>query len=137
MLGNGLDVHARLPEGLVALYELALNLRWTWDRETRLLFREIDPALWDQIEDNPWLVLLSTSRRRLEELAGDADYMARVKQCHAAQQRYMAERGWFHQSHPDEEEALVAYFTAECGLTECLPIYAGGLGILSGDHLKA
>jgi starch phosphorylase len=49
----------------------------------------------------------------------------------------MAERGWFHQAHPDEEESTIAYFTAECGLTECMPIYAGGLGVLSGDHLKA
>jgi glycogen phosphorylase len=137
MVGNGLDVQARLPDGLAQLYELALNLRWTWDRETRALFREIDPTLWDQIEDNPWLVLLATSRRRLEELAGDAAYTARVQQCHAGLQRYMAERGWYHHAYSQEEEALVAYFTAECGLTECLPIYAGGLGILSGDHLKA
>ena len=64
-------------------------------------------------------------------------FCARVSAVHAGLQRYMAERAWFHQAHPDEGESLVAYFTAECGLTECLPVYAGGLGILSGDHLKA
>jgi starch phosphorylase len=136
MEDHALDAERHLPEGLSGLYELALNLRWTWDRETRALFREIDPELWDQIEDNPWLMLRANSRRRLEELAGDAAFAARVERCHGALQSYLAERGWFHQAHP-EEEALVAYFTAECGLTECLPIYAGGLGILSGDHLKA
>src|SRR5213594_3199417 len=106
MEGNGLDVEGRLPEGLAHLYELALNLRWSWDRETRALFREIDPALWDQIEDNPWLVLLANSRRRLEALAGDTAFTARAQQCYAALQRYMAERGWFHQAYPQEEEAL-------------------------------
>lgn len=131
----GADV--RLPERLARLRELALNLRWTWHRETRALFREIYPELWDQTVDNPWLVLRSASTSRLQELARDKDFCACLDQEHAALQRYMAERGWFHQAHPEESEALVAYFTAECGLTECLPIYAGGLGILSGDHLKA
>jgi starch phosphorylase len=131
------DVSVELPERLARLRELALNLRWTWDRETRALFRQIYPTLWDQIVDNPWLVLQSTSMSRLEELARDPDFCARLGQEHAELEAYLAERGWFHQTYPDEGDALVAYFTAECGLTECLPIYAGGLGILSGDHLKA
>src|SRR5438094_911075 len=127
----------RIWECVVRLHELALNLRWTWDRETRALFRDIYPALWEQIEDNPWLVLRVTARNRLQALAWDPDFRARIEERHADLQRYMAERAWFHRAHPDEAETVVAYFTAECGLTECLPIYAGGLGILSGDHLKA
>jgi starch phosphorylase len=131
------DTEGRLPEWLARLRELALNLRWTWDRETRALFRKIFPSLWDQTEDNPWLMLRVASPSRLEALAQDNDFRARLEREYAELQSYMAERAWFHQAHPEESEALIAYFTAECGLTECLPIYAGGLGILSGDHLKA
>jgi glycogen phosphorylase len=126
-----------LPLALSRLRELALNLRWTWDRETRVLFREIYPDLWDRIVDNPWLVLRAASPARLATLAADPEFCARVERAHAGLMAYMAERGWFHQAHADEEEASVAYFTAEVGLTECLPIYAGGLGVLSGDHVKA
>lgn len=126
-----------LPRQLAHLRELALNLRWTWDRETRALFREIYPELWDRILDNPWLVLRSVSPARLKQLVEDPEFCGRVEHCYNALQDYMAERGWFHRAHPDEEETTIAYFTAECGLTECMPIYAGGLGVLSGDHLKA
>jgi starch phosphorylase len=126
-----------LPLALSRLRELALNLRWTWDRETRALFREIYPDLWDRIVDNPWLVLRAASPARLATLAADPEFCARVERAHAGLLAYMAERGWFHQAHADEEEASIAYFTAEVGLTECLPIYAGGLGVLSGDHVKA
>ena len=131
------DSGVSLPERLAALTELALNLRWTWDRSARALFRQIYPALWDQIVDNPWLVLQATSMRRLEELAGNPEFCARLDVEQSDLQRYMADPAWFQQAHPDEKGALIAYFTAECGLTEALPIYAGGLGILSGDHLKA
>jgi starch phosphorylase len=127
----------RLWEWFVRLRELALNLRWTWDRETRHLFRDISPALWDQIEDNPWLVLRITPSGRLHALAENPDFCGRLDRIHDGLRRYMAGRGWFHEAYPEETESVVAYFTAECGLTECLPIYAGGLGILSGDHLKA
>jgi starch phosphorylase len=134
---RAIDLDGRLPEWLARLRELALNLRWTWDREARALFREISPELWDQTEDNPWLMLRAASTRRLEVLANNADFRARLDQEYAELQQYMAERAWFHQAYPEEGEAVTAYFTAECGLTECLPIYAGGLGILSGDHLKS
>lgn len=135
--GGPADTAGRMPEWWTRLRELALNLRWTWDRETRALFRDIAPLLWEQIEDNPWLVLSVTAPARLEELAADAAFTARIERAHAGLQSYLAERSWFPRTHPDESEALTAYFTAECGLTECLPLYAGGLGILSGDHLKA
>ena len=131
------EFRSSLPRRLAALSELALNLRWTWDRSARTLFRQIYPALWDQIVDNPWLVLQTTSTRRLEELAADPDFCARLDAEQADLDRYLAERAWFQETHPYEQDALVAYFTAECGLTEALPTYAGGLGILSGDHLKA
>lgn len=131
------DARVRLPESLAHLRELALNLRWTWDRETRALFQEIYPELWNSHIYNPWLVLRGTSIKRLDEMARDPSFKERVERVYAGLQRYMAERAWYHQAHPDEEETLVAYFTAECGLTEALPIYAGGLGILSGDHLKS
>jgi glycogen phosphorylase len=134
---HGVSRDGRALEWLARLRELALNLRWTWDRESQAMFREIYPELWDQTEDNPWLVLRSASTQRLEELVANPDFRARLEHEYAELQRYMAERAWFHQAYPEEGEALTAYFTAECGLTECLPIYAGGLGVLSGDHLKS
>jgi starch phosphorylase len=132
-----MQARAPVPDWLIRARELALNLRWTWDRETRDLLRQIYPALWDRIVANPTLVLEAASRQRLEELAADGDFQARLGSEHAQLQRYMAERGWFQQAHPEAGGEVVAYLTAECGLAECLPIYAGGLGILSGDHLKA
>jgi starch phosphorylase len=126
-----------LPLTLSRLRELALNLRWTWDRETRALFREIYPELMDRIIYNPWLVLRTASPARLRELADDEAFCVQVEQCHQRLQAYMAERGWFHKTHADEEETTIAYLTMEVGLTECMPIYAGGLGVLSGDHLKS
>src|SRR5262245_50317299 len=126
-----------LPLTLSRLRELALNLRWTWDRETRHLFREIYPELVDRIIYNPWLVLRTASPARLRELADDEAFCVEVEQCHQRLQAYMAERGWFHKTHADEEETTIAYLTMEAGLTECMPIYAGGLGVLSGDHLKS
>jgi glycogen phosphorylase len=137
MEDHAFDAEGLLREWLPRLCELALNLRWTWDRETRALFRDIYPALWDQTEDNPWLVLRTASANRLRELARDPAFCARIDALRAGLHAYMAERAWFHQDHPEEVETVFAYFTAECGLTECLRIYAGGLGILSGDHLKA
>ena len=132
-----LNTAVRLPEELARLRELALNLRWTWDRGARALFRRIYPELWDQIVDNPWLVLQSASPRRLQALTLDPEFLGLLDVEQARLQLYMAERGWFHQDHPEEGETVIAYFTAECGLTEAVPVYAGGLGILSGDHLKA
>lgn len=118
MDSSAMKLEGRLPEWLVRLRELALNLRWTWDREARALFREIYPELWDQTEDNPWLMLRAAPIQRLEELAANADFRARLDREYAELQRYMAERSWFHRAHAEEEEALTAYFTAECGLTE-------------------
>src|SRR5947208_743953 len=117
-----LDTSAPLPERLTRLRELALNLRWTWERGTRALFCQIYPELWDRIVDNPWLVLRSASPGRLEALARDEQFCTRLDEEYADLQRYMAERAWYHQAHPEHSEALVAYFTAECGLTEALPI---------------
>jgi starch phosphorylase len=128
---------ARLPETLARLEELALNLRWTWDRGARALFRQIYPELWDQIVDNPCMVLQAASPQRLLALTQDPEFCARLDREYGELQAYMAQRGWFRETHPDESETLVAYFTAECGLTECMPLYAGGLGILSGDHVKS
>src|SRR5437016_2213681 len=84
------------------LRELALNLRWTWDRETRALFRDIYPTLWDQTEDNPWLMLRTTSMKQLAAHCRDSDFCARLERIYTELQRYMAERGWFHQDHPEE-----------------------------------
>src|SRR5712692_7749523 len=75
---HNFEADGPVREWLGRLCELALNLRWTWDRETRALFRDINPALWDQTEDNPWMVLRATSRNRLEALSRDTDFCARI-----------------------------------------------------------
>ncbi len=83
-------VESPQPEWLSHLRELALNLRWTWDRDTRALFRDISPGLWEQIEDNPWLVLRTTPLQRLEALARDPEFSARVETLRAGLRAYMA-----------------------------------------------
>ena len=86
------DAGVPLPERLLRLRKLALNLRWTWERETRALFRQIYPELWDQIVDNPWLVLQSASMGRVEALAADEGFCARLDEQYAELQRYMPGR---------------------------------------------
>jgi starch phosphorylase len=116
-----IDPQTPLPEWLARLRELALNLRWTWDRETRALFREIYPELWDQTEDNPWLVLRVASPQRLEDLARDDDFHACLEQEYAELQRYMAEWAWFHQAHPEESEAQMPTSPPSAGLPNACP----------------
>lgn len=111
--------------------ELAHNVYWTWEPILRALFRRLDPNLWRDCGYNPVLMLGRVSQASLQRAAADPRYRALYNM---ACQRYDAhmERK---KEHPDGE--LIAYFSAEYGLAECLPIYSGGLGVLSGDHLKS
>jgi starch phosphorylase len=124
-----------LPEKLEGLREMAYNLLWTWDEDLRVLFLRLDRALWDSTYQNPVLMLGSISQERLEALAADDSFMSYYERTYARYKEYLAERTWWDKLHPDNP--LVAYFSAEFGLAECLPIYSGGLGVLSGHHLKS
>jgi len=126
-----------LPPPIERLRELVSNLRWSWDHEAIALFRRLDPELWEASGHNPVRMLGTISQARLQAVARDEGFrthLARVLQAH---DNYMAAGStWFGRRHPGEK-GQVAYFSAEFGLTECLSIFAGGLGILAGDHLKS
>jgi len=131
------EVKPSLPERLLALDRLSLNLRWSWDHATRELFEGIDPDLWEETQHNPRLLLGRVSQQRLTELAGDEAFLAEMDRADQSLADYLAATGWFRRAHPEAAGFVFAYFSAEFGLTECLPNYAGGLGILAGDHLKS
>ncbi len=131
------QVSPTLPARLEALNKLSLNLRWTWDHPTRDVFESLDPDLWEETNHNPRLVLGRISQRRLAELASDEAFLAELDRAAASLAEYLSGTGWFRRAHPDAAGVVFAYFSAEFGLTECMPNYAGGLGILAGDHLKS
>ena len=124
-------VRPAIPPALSRMSELAYNIIWSWDPTIRALFRRLDPALWKESGYNPVVMLGRVSQDTLERAAADPRYLAHYAQ---ACQRYDAN---MQNGRPYADGKLMAYFSAEYGLTECLPIYSGGLGILSGDHLKS
>jgi starch phosphorylase len=121
-----------VPPALATLVDLAYNLRWTWDHQTAGLFRRLDPARWEATNHNPVLLLRSTDQARLDDAARDPGYRRELAGAAAELSAYLDVDGDELASKP-----RVAYFSAEFGLAECLPIYSGGLGVLSGDHLKS
>lgn len=123
-----------LPDGLAGLAELTLDLRWTWNHAADRLWEALAPDIW-QRTGNPWLILQSVSQRRLDQLAADTGFRAELDRLVQAHREYLTERTWFGDAHADRD-IQVAYFSMEYGLAEALPLYAGGLGILAGDHLK-
>lgn len=128
-----------LPGPLKPLAELATNLRWSWNLDTRSLFADIDPALWDQVGHDPYKLLARVPGDRLEILAEDKRFVRRLELTVADLHEYVSGDLWFQrweQDHPGAPRA-VGYFSAEFGITKVLPQYSGGLGILAGDHLKA
>ncbi len=131
------QVSPAVPPRLEALNELSLNLRWTWDHPTRDVFESLDPDLWEEANHNPRRVLGRISQRRLAELASDEAFLAELDRAATSLAEYLSGTGWFRRAHPEAAGVVFAYFSAEFGLTECLPNYAGGLGILAGDHLKS
>jgi starch phosphorylase len=118
-----------LPEPLRGLRELAYNLWWSWNPEAAELFQEVDPSLWKRFRGNPVKLLLEVDPARLEALLGTG-YPARVQGVLQALRAYLEER-------QRKKGPLTAYFSAEYGFHSSLPIYAGGLGVLAGDHVKA
>src|SRR3954465_15132011 len=129
-------VRAALPEPLTPLSQLVINLRWSWHPETRDLFETLDPDLWQRCGGDPVRVLGEVSAERLAQLAKDRRFVRRLQDAVAALEEYLTTPRWY-QSLGSEAPATIAYFSAEFGVTEVLPNYSGGLGILAGDHLKA
>jgi starch phosphorylase len=127
-----------LPEPLRRLRDLAYNLRWTWSHDTIELFRRLDSELWETTGHNPVLLLGTIDQSRLEEAAGDEAFLAHLDRAYGDLDAYLnAKSTWFRRAHQPKDGFLAAYFSAEFGLTDCVSIFAGGLGILAGDHLKS
>ena len=124
-------VRPALPSSLARLTQLAYNILWSWEPLIRAVFRRLDPALWRDCGYNPVLMLGRVSQATLKKAAADPRYLALYRQaCDAYDARTR-------KAQPPTDGKLIAYFSFEYGLTECLPVYSGGLGILSGDHLKS
>jgi len=127
----------RLPEKIARLSELAHNLWWSWNPEARALFKNLDLTLWRNTHHNPVLMLQEMGQEQLEAKANDSLFYRHYSKVMMDLDRELANGdAWFKQTYPGSADTLVAYFSAEFGLHSSLPIYSGGLGILSGDHTK-
>jgi starch phosphorylase len=127
-----------LPPPLECLRRLAYNLRWAWDHDTIELFRRLDSELWESTGHNPVLMLGTIDQAQLEAAAKDESFLAHLDRTASELDAYLnAESTWYRRLESNTDGLLVAYFSAEFGLTECLSVFAGGLGVLAGDHLKS
>ena len=128
-----------LPEVLKPLSDLARNLRWSWHADTQELFRSVDPKVWDSAGRDPLRLLADVSVERLQVLSADKKFVKTLRVIQADLTDYLTGELWY-QSYAAENPAApkgIGYFSPEFGITEVLPQYSGGLGILAGDHLKA
>jgi glycogen phosphorylase len=127
----------RLPDNLMSLHRLAYNLWWCWHADAGALFRRIDPDQFEKLDHSPIRLLTSTPQPRWEELATDDGFLAHLDRVKQAFQAYMGAPTWFAEQYPKETNLRIAYFSAEFGIHESVPVYSGGLGVLAGDHLKS
>ncbi len=130
-----------LPKSIERLSELAYNLRWSWDQATINLFRRLDSDLWEETYHNPVLMLGRIAQDRLNQVASDPAFMNVYHKVIDDFDAYMNDKETWYVTHRADSKAktspVIAYFSMEYGLSECLQTYSGGLGILSGDHLKS
>jgi starch phosphorylase len=123
-------------EGFESLADLALDMRWSWNHATDALWRELDPDLW-ALTNNPWLVLVTASRNKIERLLADPVFRGKLDGLVQARRQALEAPAWFQQTHSQAPLSCVAYFSMEFMLSEALPIYSGGLGNVAGDQLQA
>ncbi len=131
------NVRASIPENLEPLREIAYNLWWYWNVQAVKLFYRLDPDLWEDKYHNPVSVLGSIPQSRLEFLGSDEGVQAHLERVKSSYENYLSESTWHSKNFASEKDQKIAYFSLEYGLSECIPIYSGGLGILAGDHLKS
>lgn len=135
---NRITVNPQLPKRIEKLSKISNNLWWSWNTEFLRLFRKIDNDLWEKCGKNPVKFLKQVSQDRLEAVSKDLIFLHEYDKCVENFEDYMNSKDtWFANKYPDNKDDLIAYFSAEYGLDETIPIYSGGLGILSGDHLKS
>jgi glycogen phosphorylase len=139
------EIHARhsvynlLPtdvEGFDSLAELALDMRWSWNHATDIVWRQLDPELWESTH-NPWVVLQTVSREQIERVLADVVFRENVDRLIEARRQGLKAPAWFQENHSRSSLTCAAYFSMEFMLSEALPIYSGGLGNVAGDQLKA
>jgi glycogen phosphorylase len=130
-------VHPSLPPRLQPLLEIAHNLRWSWDHGAVQLFLRLDRDLWEKCGHNPVVLLGTLDQAAIDAAASDDSFLAHMSGVAERLKLYLSGEGnWYSRDH-GKSDLEVAYFSAEFGITECLSIFAGGLGMLAGDHLKA
>lgn len=133
-----ISVPSVIPARLGRLGDIAGNLWWSWNCEATEMFRTIDPVLWTNTGSNPLSFLKRVDSSKLEALAADRDFLDAYDSVVNKFDEYMNNKDtWFNRTYPDKNGHMIAYFSAEYGLNETLPIYSGGLGVLSGDHCKS
>ncbi|HUT60635.1 MAG TPA: alpha-glucan family phosphorylase [Phycisphaerae bacterium] len=130
-------VEPSLPPELAPLSRLARNLLWAWQGEALDLFRRLDQDLWEECYHNPVAMLGRVNQQHLARMAADEGFLAHLNRVDQALKEYLSKPTWWSKTYGTEQRPLLAYFCAEYGITECLPIYSGGLGVLAGDHLKS
>lgn len=135
---NKITVNPQLPKRINRLADIANNLWWSWNTNFLRLFKEIDIDLWEKVEKNPVKFLKQVSQEKLEAACQNQELLKKYDKFVDDFDNYMKSKNtWFSKKYPDNTNDLIAYFSAEYGLDETIPIYSGGLGILSGDHLKS
>ncbi len=130
------QVYPKIPEPLSFLETLSRNIWWSWNRDAVDLFRRIEPRLWEMAEQNPIVFLTYITQKRLEELSKDKSFLAHQERVKVSFENRVC-KPVDRSGSPYGEDGKIAYFSMEFGVHESLPLFAGGLGILSGDHLKA
>jgi starch phosphorylase len=126
-----------IPDRIGRLVDLSYNLWWSWHPEAQKLFKRIDADLWEAVYHNPVLFLREVRQFSLDQAASDSDFIRAYYEVLTQFDAYQVQTDtWFAETYPDKLDRPIAYFSAEFGLHECLPIYSGGLGVLSGDHTK-
>lgn len=126
-----------LPPRLARLHDIAYNLWWTWDSEAIELWRRLDFDLWEEVYHNPIRLLGCVPQDKLQALSEDDSFLSHLDRVTSRLDSYLTSTTWFDTHYSDRENRIIAYFSFEYGLAEAFPIYSGGLGILSGDHLKS
>ena len=132
-----IEVIPFLPPALEPLRELAYNLRWTWEHEIIKLFVRLDDELWESCGHNPASMLGLISQEKLHHIANDAGFISQLNRVYHKHQEYMRNENTWYKRQFKPSNQVIAYFSAEFGLSEAMPIYSGGLGVLAGDHIKA
>ncbi len=130
------QVYPNIPEKLTFLETLSRNMWWCWKKDAIDLFRRIDPPLWGESRRNPIAFLSKITQARFEQLANDDGYLAHLEKVKDNFQNVVLNPAK-QKNFPFGSDEVIAYFSMEFGIHESLPLFAGGLGILSGDHLKA